>query len=434
MGVMTSPASVVYTDASRRDVGELGGVTLDLEVGDTDDFQLTAPASYPVSGGSLVYVDGTSYGGIVDHRVPTTGSPTVTYRGRTWAGIMAERVICPPAGADWYEYDCDANALLRALVSSLDLSWLFEVPSASSGIRVRGRFERYCDMWSGIRRAAREAGARVSVTWGEARVSLSMVARSTIEANPGEAPATVDEAWGAINHLVCLGRGELRERLVIHLYADESGNVSRTRTLTGARLREATYDYSNADEAELVEQGTKKLRELQEAGSASVDSSALDEGFELGDLLQVTDDSTGATVTAEVTRLVVRVEDGQLSVSCEAGAASITGALELSGSSESDGLSGERAREALAAAALAQARADEAAEGATVTVDVYVASVDWDAGTGVLAADCRVGGAPVTPTAYSWTRDGSDAVLGTAATLEVSDLSARYSCAVTVEV
>lgn len=359
MGALTSPASVVYTDASRHDVGELSGARLDLEVGDTDDFQLEAPAAYPIAGGALVYVDGTSYGGIIDHRIPTTGEPTVRYVGRTWAGIMAERVVVPPEGMSHYEYDCDANELLRLLVASLGLSWLFEVPTGSSGVRLRGRFDRYCDLWSGLRKAARDAGARVSVEWGGRQATVTMAPRRTVEASPSEARATVDEPWRAVNHLVCLGQGEGAERTVLHLYADASGAVSRSQSLFGAELREATYDYSNADEAELLEQGTKKLGELQERGTVTLDAPSLDWGAELGDLVQVTDETTDATVTAEVTRLVVRVEDGQLSLTCDAGSATIHGGVELTGSSESDGLAGTRAREALAQAALAVQTAED---------------------------------------------------------------------------
>lgn len=181
MGRMTNPASVVYTNAARQDVGEMRGAVIDVEIGDADDFQLEAPDSYPIVCGSLVYVDGTSYGGIVDHRIPTTGSPVVTYRGRTWAGVMSERVIVPPSGRDYYAYDCDANELLRSLVESLGLSWLFAVPSGSSGIALKGEFERYTDMWSGLRKAAKDAGARVSVTWGGTRAALTMVPRRVIE-------------------------------------------------------------------------------------------------------------------------------------------------------------------------------------------------------------------------------------------------------------
>lgn len=385
MGALTSPASVVYTDASRRDVGELFGVRLDLEVGDTDDFQLEAPASYAIAGGSLVYVDGTSYGGIVDRRIPTTGEPTVRYEGRTWAGIMSERVVLPPKGKSHYEYDCDANELLRALVPSLGLSWLFEVPSGESGVRLAGRFDRYCDLWSGLRQAARNAGARVSVEWGGRRASVTMVPRRTVEASPTEARATVDEPWRAVNHLVCLGRGEGAERTVLHLYADSSGAVSRTQSLFGAELREATYDYSNADEAELLEQGTKKLQELQERGTVTLDAPALDWGAELGDLVQVTDETTDATVTAEVTRLVVRVENGQLSLTCDAGSATIRGGVELTGSSESDGLAGVRAREALAEAALARATAEDVATIALTSTNGTVFKQNLGVSTTILA-------------------------------------------------
>ena len=376
--ISTRPASVVYTDAQRNDLGELSGARLDMEVGDTEDFQLTCPAEYPISGGSLVYVDGTSWGGIVDHRVPTTGSPTTSYRGRTWAGVMAERIVRPPAGEDYYEYDCDANELLRALVSSLGLGWLFAVPDGGAGIRLTGRFDRYADMWAGIRKAARSAGARVSVLWGGTRAVLTMVPRRVVEADPSRAPATVDEPWRVVNHLVCLGQGELSDRVVLDLYADADGNVSTTQTLFGPDERAATYDYSNAEAEELLAEGTRKLRELQERSSVSVDASALDEDVMLGDLVRAVDDSTGAEATAEVTRLVVRVEDGQLRVSCEAGEGSISGGGDAAALSAADPEPGI----AVAAAAGRASGAVEAAEQALQTAeDVPIVALSSTNGT-----------------------------------------------------
>jgi hypothetical protein len=31
-----------------------------------------------------------------------------------------------------------------------------------------------------------------------------------------------------VNHLICLGSGELQNRIVVHLYVDADGNISQT--------------------------------------------------------------------------------------------------------------------------------------------------------------------------------------------------------------
>lgn len=64
-------------------------------------------------------------------------------------------------------------------------------------------------------------------------------------------------------------------------------------------------------------------------------------------------------------------------------------------------------------------------------VTVYPTAVNWSAGTATLAVTLRVNGAIVTPSSYVWTKDTSTTSLGTAATLNVTDLDAVYNCAVT---
>ena len=61
---------------------------------------------------------------------------------------------------------------------------------------------------------------------------------------------------------MCLGKGELAQRTVIDLYADESGNVSKTQSMFGIDEVERAYDYSSAEDADLEQEGIKRLKEL----------------------------------------------------------------------------------------------------------------------------------------------------------------------------
>lgn len=69
-----------------------------------------------------------------------------------------------------------------------------------------------------------------------------------------------------------------------------------------------------------------------------------------------------------------------------------------------------------------------------VVVSVYPVTIDWNANTATLGVRCIRNGQVVTPTGYSWTRDSLTTVLGTTATLEVTDLDAVYNCTVTFNV
>ena len=71
------------------------------------------------------------------------------------------------------------------------------------------------------------------------------------------------DVGNGINHLICLGKGELKDREVLHLYADTSGNISESQSLFGEEERAATYDYGSVESTEeLRKGGEERLREL----------------------------------------------------------------------------------------------------------------------------------------------------------------------------
>ena len=123
---------------------------------------------------------------------------------------------------------------------------------------------------------------------------------------------------------MCAGAGEGADRTVVHLYADANGEVSREQTLFGADEVCALYDYPGADEDDLVSGGADRLKEAQGFGGLEV---TVPDGISacVGDLVRGSDAATGADVTAEVTKKVVKVSDGVLTVSYEVGGASAAG-------------------------------------------------------------------------------------------------------------
>ena len=91
---------LIYTDAYRNEIGVINSYILDLAYGeDENDFHLTIPADDHCCGPqSLIYIDGEEYGGIIDAIGINEDSTLVTYKGRTWHGILETHVICPRSG------------------------------------------------------------------------------------------------------------------------------------------------------------------------------------------------------------------------------------------------------------------------------------------------------------------------------------------------
>lgn len=76
-------------------------------------------------------------------------------------------------------------------------------------------------------------------------------------------------------------------------------------------------------------------------------------------------------------------------------------------------------------------KGDTGDTGPEAVVTVYPSSVDWTAGTAVLAVTLRVDGTIKTPSTYKWTKGTSTTSLGTSSTYTATDLDAVYNCTVT---
>ena len=313
---------LVVTSPDGTDLGSTSDYALDLSFGDSgNNFELWCP-SLPISYGCTVAVEGTEWGGLVDTSEDSLdgGLSTTTWSGRTFHGVLVGKVLCPPAGQDYLTASGDANDCLRSLVARCGLSGTFEVPEGAAGIAVSHTFDRYCDAYSGIRKMLASSGARLMLRREDGRTLMW--------AEPAESHGdgidsdlvdfTATRATRPVNHLVCAGSGELADRVVVHLYADAAGEVSRTQTLFGADEVAELYDYSSADEDTLVSDGTRRLRGYQVQGSVDA---TVHEGLELyvGDTVCAANRETGRTVTAAVNKKVVQASGGVTAVSYEVG-------------------------------------------------------------------------------------------------------------------
>lgn len=314
---------IILTDADRSAIAELDDYALDLAYGDDEnDFELTLPDDAPLIGdGSIAYIEGTAYGGIVDSiasKVKRDGCSTV-YSGRTWSGVLASRIVVPPTGSTHYTWAGEANACIRDLIARLGLQDLITAPTSDSGIEVDSRFERFCDAWSGMVSALGSCGARPQIRCIGGMVTIEAVERTDWgdEIDSDLIDFDIEQVYRCTNHLVCAGTGEMEDRAVVHFYADSTGAVSHIQSLYGDDEISELYEYSTADEEQLEEDGAKRLAELQDGGDISV--TVRDDGpeMEVGDTVMGRDHRIGVSVSATVSKKIVKASRGTISVSYE---------------------------------------------------------------------------------------------------------------------
>lgn len=324
---------IIHADSSLKWVDViLRYAAFDLEFGDdNNDFELdmsvadaTRSGREPIEDGDYVMVAGTEWGGVIDtHGFDNKDDvPMMAYKGRTWHGIMAASVIRPDSGQDYYTVSGDAVDVLRAIVSRQGLSKVFTVDGERGTTIKSYQFARYVDMYTGVKAMLASVGMRLEIVAGNGVCNVRPVKivewSSRIDDN--FLRFSMEQNTRPVNHLICLGEGELKDRVVVDLYMDEKGNVSQKQTLFGVDEVAEVYDYSSAKSDELVEKGTEKLLDYWEKSkSVDVDSP---EGVSpsIGDTVKGSSVVVPMQVEATVSKITAKIGyDGTPDVSYDVG-------------------------------------------------------------------------------------------------------------------
>lgn len=238
---------LVYANEQREDLGFMPTCTLDLAYGvDENNFACTiSREQHCCEKGYMLYMENTEYGGIVDTIKVSTASEDIVYSGRTWHGILDGKILCPDAGRDYLTVRGEANAVLGELINRMGLGNLFVADTADSQITITAySFDRYVSGYKGIRKMLRNFSAKLHISFESGRVKLSAVPLIDYSVNDEFDSSVMDfnitKNYRPTNHLICLGKGDLADRKVIHLYTDAHG-IIQPYTSTEIPLSNADY-------------------------------------------------------------------------------------------------------------------------------------------------------------------------------------------------
>lgn len=336
---------LIFMTPEKVEVGVLHNYDLDLAYGDDENnFELTIPArDHCCAAGYFIYAEGTEYGGIIDSIKSDTEKQEVTYSGRTWHGILASKVILPlqPFGEPsvqgvtvddtsdmvrkYLKISGNVNRCLAYLLDRAELDSLFTVSPTLTKITISAyQFHRYTDLYTGIRKMLKSAGAKLQIRYKDGFAVLSAVSAvdysDTEEFDSDLFSYTAVRHFNSVNHLICLGSGELADRMVIHLYADADGNISQTQTVTGLDDITAAYDYPNAEsEDELVSKGKEELRSLWEQNEIEISLDESEAVYDVGDIVGAYDNVTKLSSSAEIVKKIVSIKNGKIQINYKVG-------------------------------------------------------------------------------------------------------------------
>jgi len=312
-------------NADKEDLGVLQDYTFDLAYGaDENDFECKiVQDKHCCEAGYYLYYEGAEYGGIVDSIRVDTANEEITYSGRTWHGILESKVIEPEG--DYLTLSGEANTVIANLIDRMGLSNLFTVIPDDSGITISSyKMNRYIAGYTGIRKMLKAFGAKLQVSFHEGYVYLSAVPfvdhSQDEQFDTDQIDFVIKKNSSPINHVICLGKGDLSEREVIHVYADKNGNTGTTQSLTGIQEVVAVYDYANAESSEeLMQGGIDKIKESWDSDEINFNFSAKDKTYDVGDVVGAKEYVTGIEVSAEITKKIVSIKDNTTTISYKVG-------------------------------------------------------------------------------------------------------------------
>ena len=339
---------LIYMNSSMQDIGVIKAYNFDLAFGsDENNFELKVGVDdHCCEAGYYVYIEGTEYGGVIDAIASDTAAEEVTYTGRTWHGILNSKVLCPDSGQDYLTLNGNANTVLGTLISRMGLTSIFAASSDTSALTVSNyKMARYITGYDGIIKMLKSVSGKLVMSYNGAKVILSAVPIVDYT-DDGVFDSdilsfAVKKTSKKVNHLICLGKGELKNRTIVHLYADTSGNISQTQTQTGLNEYSTVYDYPNAETAEeLIKSGSERLAELRKQDDLSVSLSEDEDVLDIGDIVGATDNVTGLSISVPISKKIISVGSGYMSVSYETDIGKANASASVSGSGGTSGTGG----------------------------------------------------------------------------------------------
>lgn len=318
---------LIYMNSRKEDIGVLKDHTFDLAYGkDENDFECKVALSDDnCKGGWYLYIENTEYGGIIDKIKVDTKANEIAYKGKTWQGILNSKVLEPDTGEDYLVVSGEANSVMGNLISRLGLSALFMASGDDSGVNIASyKMNRYIKGYDGIKKMLKTAGAKLNIVFKNGFVELS--AKPVVDYSKDEQFDTdqiefvVEKNYRPINHVICLGKGELSEREVIHLYADKNGNVGTIQSLFGMDEVTEIYENTNAESTDdLVQGGIEIIQKSFNSDNVNFDFEANKETYDIGDIVGAKEKKTGVEASSEITKKIVAIKNNKTTISYEVG-------------------------------------------------------------------------------------------------------------------
>lgn len=313
---------------------------LDVSVGGSNDFVITFNSADWDGNEALVEADywyADCYGeigGKIGCIESSTGERKVKASGYTWRGMLDNKIIAPFEGQNYRVVSGEANSVMASLIEPC-FGGFFLVSGENSGFIIQNhQFKRYETLLDGLVDMLYEVNAKLEINFVPGKYSASTFTPGYIQvkavpiidysneieySQDGKIDFTARDYRMGVNHLICLGQGELKDRQVVHLYMDKDGNISTTQTQFGVDEIIEVYDYSSAESLDdLISYGKKRLKERGNYTTLKINLNDMD--AKIGDIVGGQEQVTGITLKKQIAEIIIKIDSkGKLYITHKVG-------------------------------------------------------------------------------------------------------------------
>ena len=235
---------------------------------------------------------------------------------------MNNYIISPPPGEDYKIVSGNVSTIISGLISDFGIGSLYSV--AASEIAVTNyQFDRYCTLLSGVEKMLKSVGYRLNISCqnGAVRLTPTLIHDYSDEleySQDSNINFRIQDNQNGVNHLVCLGQGDLRDRQVLNLYLLADGTIGTTQYYTGLSERADVFDFPAVESLDELEKfGRERFALL--LNSQKMEMTIGDIAVELGDIVGGRERITGIYMKKPITQKIVKGDAYSMKISYKVG-------------------------------------------------------------------------------------------------------------------
>lgn len=311
---------LILANKNGDDIKSLVFSSADFDIGGENDFEISIALKEwqsEIDFNCRVYEPNSECGGVISAIETNTDDQTVKIKGYTWRGLLAKRIITPPAGSDYLIVSGEVNNVINQVIGDMYDNVLKASTENTDKSVTKYQFDRYCTVLDGLTKMLKSIGYKLRIQYKQGKLYSGSFAEisavpikdyaKTIElSQDSRLNFTIEINRGSVNHLICLGKGELKEREVIDLFLQKDGSIGDEQYYTG--IEEITQTYDNSSSDDLRTDGIKQFSELIRGKSLAMDVESLGIDVEIGDIIGGRDYITGISVKKALASKIVTYE------------------------------------------------------------------------------------------------------------------------------